>query len=123
MFARALDQGIRLKRGQIRIRKITVIVREFLGPHEKGFTSDIVPTARLLLHPFTALQDADLTANLVSESAPDTADGVQILEFDFCSEFGLVFRAYRNIAIAAELSLLHISIAHCAVDQDLFQRT
>jgi hypothetical protein len=72
------------------------------------------------VHP---LQDAGLTANLVSESAPDTADRVQILEFDFCSEFGLMFRAYGNIAIAAELSLLHISIAHRAVDQDLFQRT
>ena len=98
-------------------------MREFLGPHEKRFTRGIVPTARLLLHLFTALQDAGLTANLVSESAPDTADRVQILEFDFCSEFGLMFRAYRNIAIAAELSLLHISIAHPAVDQDLFQRT
>ena len=98
-------------------------MREFLHPDGKCFSRSIVPAARLLLQLFAALQDAGLTANFVSESAPNAADGIQILEFDFCSEFGLVFRAYRNIAIAAELSLLHISIAHCAVDQDLFQRT
>src|SRR4029077_11458593 len=102
---------------------ITVIVREFLAPHKKRFTREIIPSARLLLHPFTTLQDAGLTANLKSESAPDTANGVQILEFDLCSEFGLMFRAHRNVAIATKLSLFHIGIAYRAVDQDLFQRT
>src|SRR4029077_14869426 len=106
-----------------RIRKITVIVREFLRPHKKCFTRGIIPAARLRLHLFTVLQDALLTANLVSERAPDPANGVQILEFDLCSEFGLMFRAHGNVAIAAELSLFHISIAYRAVDQDLFQRT
>ena len=33
-----------------------------------------------------------------------------------------VFRPKGNVAIATELSLLHVSIAHAAVDQDLFQR-
>src|SRR4026209_760041 len=91
---------------KFRIRKITVIVREFLGPHEKCFTGAIVPATGLLFHLFTAFQDAGLTANLISESAPDTADRVQILEFGFCSEFRLSFRAYGNVAIAAELSFL-----------------
>src|SRR5262249_3856918 len=101
-------QSICFQRGEMRVRKITVIVREFLGSHEKCFTRDIVPAACLLLQPFDPPKDAGLAANLVSESAPDAADGVQILEFDFCSEFGLIFRAHGNVAIAAELSLLHI---------------
>ena len=86
-------QGIRFHWDEIWIWKITIIVREFLDPHEKRFPGGVVPTARLLLHLFTALQDAGLTANLVSESAPDTTNRVQVFDFDFCSKFGLVFRA------------------------------
>ena len=47
-------------RHQIRIGKITIIVREFLGPHEKRFARGIIPAARFLLEFFAALERCDL---------------------------------------------------------------
>src|SRR5689334_13666532 len=96
-------------------------MRGFFGSHEKRFASGIVPAACLLLDLFTALQNAGLTPNLVNESAADTADRVQILEFDFCSKLPFVFSPKGNVAITTEVSLLHVSIAHGAVHQNLFQ--
>ena len=95
---------------------------ELFCAHEKGFASDIVPSTRLLLDSFAALQQAGLTLNLVSKGAPHTADRVHIFDLNFCSEFGLLFRSHRHVTVAAELPLLHVGVAYAAVDQDLFQR-
>ena len=95
---------------------------ELFCAHEKRFARGIVPTARLLLESFTALQQPDLTLNLISKRAPHAADRVHVLDLNFCSEFGLLFRSHRNVAVAPELALLHIGVAHVAVDQNLFQR-
>ena len=95
---------------------------ELFCAHEKGFASDVVPATRLLLELFAGLQRIDLTLNFISKGAPHAADRVHVLDLNFRSEFCLLFRPHGHVAIAAELSLLHIGVAHIAVDQDLFQR-
>ena len=87
------------------------------------FPRGIVPTARLLLHPFPTLEEAGLTANLVSE-----ARRTPLIEFKFLSSIFAPISVWSsgpngNVEIAAELSLLHIRVAYSAINQDLFQRT
>src|SRR5437588_10917 len=97
-------------------------MRELLCAHEKGLASSIIPAARFLLELFAILQRTDLTLNLVSEGAPYATDRIHIFDLDLRSELGLLLRPYGHIAVAAELPLLHVGIAHSAVDQNLFQR-
>src|SRR5205823_14181703 len=106
---------------KIGIWKISIVVCELFCAHEKGFASDVVPATRLLLELFAALRRIDLTLNFVSKGTPHTADRVHVLDLNFRSEFCLLFRPHGYVAIAAELSLLHIGVAHIAVDQALFQ--
>ena len=98
-------------------------MRDFLRPHQERLARGIVPAARLLLELFAALQDAHLASNLVSQRAAHAADRVHVLDLDLRSEFRLPFRAHRDVAIATQLPLLHVGIAHPAVDQDLLERS
>ena len=53
--------ALRFHRHQIRIGKISIIVRGFLCPHEKCLARGIVPAARLLFQFFAAFQRLDLS--------------------------------------------------------------
>ena len=94
----------------------------FLGPHEKCFTSGVVPAAGLLLEFFAALERFSLSLNFKRKRSPYTADRVHVLDLDFRAELRLLFRPHRNVAVAAQLSLFHIGIADSAVNQNLFER-
>src|SRR5438046_1239856 len=96
-------------------------MREFFRAHEKRFARGVVPAAGLLFELLTTFQNSNLTADLESECAPHAADRVHVLDLNLRSELILVFTSNRDVAIAAELALLHISVAHPCVDQHLFQ--
>ena len=97
-------------------------MRELFRPHQKRFAGRVVPTARLLHKRLAVLQCVDLTPDLVRQRTSHAADGIQVLDLDLHSKLCLRLRPHRNVAVTAELSLLHVGIADCSVDQDLLKR-
>src|SRR5882724_2144919 len=80
-----VQQAFSFHRHKIGIWEIAVVVGELFCAHEKGFASHIVPSTRLLLEFFAALQDADLTPDLVSKGATHAANRVHVFYLNFCS--------------------------------------
>ena len=120
--ARLRQQHFALYRDQIRIRKISIIMGRFLGPHEKCFTSGVVPATGLLLQFFAAFERFGLSLNFKRKRASNSTNRVHVLDLDFRAELRLLFRPHRNVAVAAQLPFLHIGIADSAVNQNLFER-
>ena len=65
---------------------------------------------------------SDLALDLVGERAAHAADRVHVLDLDLRAEFRLPLGPHGHVAVAAELALLHVGIAHAAVDEDLLER-
>src|SRR5690606_18477395 len=76
-----LDEGVvELKRQKVRVGKIAIVVRFFLGAHRTGLALARVEQTRLLVDRTAVFQDADLTAGLIFDRLADEADGVDVLD-------------------------------------------
>ena len=64
-----------------------------------------------------------MAANLVRERAPDAADRIHIFDFDLLPESDLLFGSDRYVAVATELTFLHVGVAHPSVNQNLLERS
>ncbi len=104
---------------EVGVGEVAVVVRVFLGAHEGGFATVVIPAAGGLEEDFAAVEGFGLAGGFEVDGAADGGDGVEVFEFDFGAEFGLAFGAEGDVDVAAHLAFFHVGIADAAIDEDL----
>ena len=98
------------KREQIRVWKITVIVRKLLATHGTGHFSVRIPQAGFLDDPAAGLDDLGLALNLVLNRLFYCAKRIEILDFRSGAELRIPVRTYGHIGVATQTAFFHIAI-------------
>src|SRR3954466_10259049 len=99
-----------LERQQIRIRKIAIVMRFFLGAHRARLAPVGIEQPRFLVDRAAILDDLDLAPRLVLHPLADEGDRFHVLDFAAGAErpAGL---AHGNVHVGAQRALLHVAVA------------
>ncbi len=108
------------QRRQIRIRKIAVIGRVFLGAHGAGFAGIRIEQHRGLLNCVTILNLLNLPTHLVVNGLLHELETVQILDLTARTQ-GLAGLAHRHVGVATKAAFLHVAVANANPGHDLVQ--
>src|SRR5438477_272584 len=85
-------------------------------------TASVVPAAGRLGQPAAPLQHLDLAGDFIFQGLPHAAEAVHVFDLDLCPEFPGALRAHAHVHVATDHPLLHVAIAHPAIDQDVLER-
>src|SRR5262252_4666290 len=98
-------------------------MRRLLRTHQNCLPQTIVPTAGFLMKRFAAVQSCYLPIDFERQRSPNPANRIEIFQFDLRTELGFLLLSDGNIAVAAELTFLHVCIADTAINQCLLERS
>jgi hypothetical protein len=104
---------------QVRLGEIAVVVGLFLGAHGLGLVLGHVPEAGLLDHPFTFLNDGDLTLDLILDGLFGETEAVHVLDLGLGAELLGALRADRDVRVAPQGAFLHVAVRNADVEQDV----
>src|SRR5690606_25830221 len=107
------------ERRQIRIRKITIVVRVFLGAQRRRLRGAGIEAARLLLYLTTSVQDRRLARDLDGDGPLHELEGVDVLELYPRTETFAPLRAQGHVRVAAKAALFHVAVVDADRHQDL----
>ena len=110
------------QRGQVRLRKVAVLLGFLLAPLGDRPLLQLAPAPRLLAQPSTLIQYLPLTRELVLQGPQDAPEGVHVLDLDLDSQGLGADRAQRDVGVAAEAALFHVPVVHPDVDEHLTER-
>jgi len=110
------------ERGEIRLGKISIIVRLLLAAHRPRHALFVVEKARLLQHLAAALDLLHLSLDLVFDRLAHEAEGVDVLQLDARAELLRAARPDADVGVAAEGALFQVAVVDAQVDQRQPQR-
>ena len=102
-------------RHEVRIRKISVIMRVFFRAHAVRNAGVIIPTPCFLHELAALLQHFNLPGNFVFRRAPHAAEGIHVFDLNLFTQLLLPFEPNANVHVASHLALFHVAVTHTAV--------
>ena len=122
------EEVINLERQQVRIRKIAIIVRIFLGAHRPGFTLVRIIEAGFLIHLAATFDQLDLTARFIFDGRLDKAERVHVLDLAARAQMAEIAAlaklliaarlAHGHINVRTQITLLHVAVARAQRNYD-----
>jgi hypothetical protein len=110
----------RSRRQQVGVGEVAVVVRLFLGAHRTRLALVGVIKAGFLRYFATAFQQLDLSCHLEIDRLLDKTKRIDVLDLRARAELFGALRAYRDIGVATERTLLHIAVADAKVAHQRF---
>ena len=104
-----------LKRHQVRLREIAVIVCLFLAAHGQGDTAGGVEQPRFLHHAAAAVQHVTLALHLVGDGLLDVAKRIEVLDLGSRAQGVGTHRAQGDVGIAAQAAFFHVAVTHVEI--------
>jgi hypothetical protein len=98
------------------LREVSVIVGLLTAPHRSRPPLVIIPEPLFLCDLPPPRKDLDLALNLIIQGLLKKSEGVQILYFDFRSEFFRSLGSHGNIGVTAQAPFLHVPVTNAQVN-------
>ena len=122
-MAHTLEQrGLNNQWRQVRVGKITVVVRIFLAAHGARLITIRVVEAGFLNHSSAVLDQLDLATHFILDGALHESEGIEILDLTAGAELSLSDRTHRHVGIHSKRAFLHVAVANAQPGDQAVQR-
>ena len=92
-------------------------MRIFLASHRSSFALVIIETAGFLNDTFSGIQQTGLPLDLIIDCSCDCLERVQVLDLRTCSELCVLRTHQRDVDIATQRTLLHLTVTYTGILQ------